>query len=865
MTRTLPTRLAFALACLACAPQYGFAQTAPFNLPVQPLADSLKAVGAQANVNVLVAPDLVDGRQAPALRASLSVTEALTMLLKGTGLEYHFVNDQTIVIRHTTSPVDDKAKPSPDGRSGSADPQNGNRSTQDARLAQSNQSLDRQATASDSNVSIAEGKSGTASQQATLGTVIVTAEKRSEDIQQVPMSITVIDESQIESLHATQLSDIAGYVPGFTVVNGGSPGQAILGIRGITPPPNSQGSTVATYIDETPLGTSGNYGQGANSVLDLLPYDFQSVEVLRGPQGTLYGAVALGGVLRYVTKAPDLEQWSWRVGADAFNSEGSSNAGYGGRFGFNAPIVPGQLALSASIARQDSPGYIDNVRTGEKDQDAFSQQAAHATLLWKASDDLSVKLQAIQSKVDADSTSYVALDPVSLKPIYGELKNNNYVAEPYERNVDYYNATVNWNLGWADFVSATSYAESTQHSGFDASLNYGVLFPLFGLPAPGISAATYDLKLDKTTQEFRLTSKTEGPVEWLLGYFYTDEDGQQNQHLTAQFPDYSTIPGLDPLAVVAFPSTYRESAFFGDLTYKFDTTFDVTGGVRYAHNEQTFSQIAGGALVPPTDVSNRSSEDVLTWSFTPRLHMTPNQMVYLRIATGYQPGGPNVVLPGSPPTVDASTLTNYEVGWKALFDDNRWMIDAAVFDIEWDKIQVLQINGGFGYLANAGTARSSGLEFSTMYTPVPGLRLGLNGAWTDAKLTQDVPALGGIDGARLPWTPKWAGSATADWVFPVWAEWTGRIGGGIRYAGDSYSGIEHNPSAYAQDGYTAIDLGADISNDHWTVRFYIKNLTDQRVYANLFGLANAATGEVTQVRGVPLQPRTIGIGFDAKF
>src|SRR4029079_18818757 len=153
-------------------------------------------------------------------------------------------------------------------------------------------------------------------------------------------------ESQIESLHATQLSDYSGYIPGFTVVNGGSPGQAILGIRGITPPPNSQGSTVATYIDETPLGTSGNYGQGSNSVLDLLPYDFQSVEVLRGPQGTLYGAVALGGVLRYVSKAPDLEQSSWRFGADAFNTEGSSDAGYGGRFGFNLPIVAGQLALS---------------------------------------------------------------------------------------------------------------------------------------------------------------------------------------------------------------------------------------------------------------------------------------------------------------------------------------------------------------------------------------------------------------------------------------------------------------------------------------------------------------------------------------
>jgi len=864
MTGTLRSRFILPLALLLLAPLAGFAQTATFNLPPQALAESLKAVGAQANVNILVTPDLVDGKQAPALKANVSVTDALATLLQGSGLEYHFVNDQTVVIRQKSQPAGDKTGPSADTRAGGA-AEAGNSSAQNVRSTQATQGRSRQGYAADSSEPGAEGKPAGTSAQATLGTVIVTAEKRSEDIQQVPMSITVIDESQIENLHATQLSDYSVYIPGFTVVNVGSTGQAILGIRGVTPPPNSQGATVATYIDETPLGTSGDYGQGANSVLDLLPYDFQSVEVLRGPQGTLYGAVALGGVLRYVTKAPDLEQSSWRFGADAFNTEGSGDAGYGGRFGFSLPIVAGQLALSASVARQDSPGYIDNVRTGEKDQDSFSQQAAHATLLWKATDDLSIKLQAMQSKIDADSTSYVALDPVSLKPIYGELKNNNYVPEPYKRDVDYYNATVNWNLGWADFVSATSYAESKQHSGFDGSLIYGLAFPLFGLPAPGISAASYDLKLDKTTQEFRLTSKTEGPLEWLLGYFYTKEDGKQNQHLTAQFADYSPIPGLDPLAVVAFPSTYEESAFFGDLTYKFDTMFDVTGGVRYAHNKQSFSEIASGALVPPTDVSNRSSEDVLTWSFTPRLHMTPDQMVYLRIATGYQPGGPNVVLPGSPPTVDASTLTNYEIGWKALFDDNRWMIDAAIFDIEWDKIQVLQINGGFGYLANAGTARSSGMEFSTMYTPVAGLRLGLNGAYTDAKLTEDVPGLGGIDGARLPWTPKWAWSATADWVFPVWAEWTGRIGGGIRYAGDSYSSIEHSPSAYPQDSYTVLDLSADVSSDRWTVRFYIKNLADKRVYTNLFGLANAATGDVSQVRGVPLQPRTVGVGFDAKF
>ncbi|HEY2395834.1 MAG TPA: TonB-dependent receptor [Rudaea sp.] len=702
-----------------------------------------------------------------------------------------------------------------------------------------------------------------AADSSTLGTIMVTAEKRSEDIQQVPMSIGVIDVSTLENLHATQLSDYAAYIPGFTVIDGGAPGQATLGVRGITP--LSAGSTVATYIDETPLGTSSNYGGGSNSVVDLLPYDFQSVEILRGPQGTLYGASALGGVLRYVTRQPDLNTWSWRFGADAFTTEGASDAGYDGRFGFNAPIVPGQLALSGSVARQDSPGYIDNVRTGKKDQNAFTQQAGHLQMLWKATDDLSITLQAIQSKNDADSSSFVALDPVSLKPTYGDLTDDNYIPEPFKKDTNYYNATINWHLAFADFVSSTSYSEITQHNTLDASDVYGVVFPLFGLPDVGISAVNYDLKLYKTTQEFRLTSNSDGQVEWLIGAFYTDENSKQNQAASAQFLDYSSIPGLDPLAVVGLPSTYKEYAFFGDVTYKIDSTFDITGGLRYAHNDQTFHENTSGALTGTVNIEGQSNEDVVTWSFSPRMHLSADQMLYLRIATGYQPGGPNIALPGVPLSVDASTLTNYEIGWKALFDDNRLMIDAALFDVEWDKIQVTAQANGVGYLANGGTARSSGMEFAMLYAPVAGLRLGFNGAYTDAKLTEAVPSLGGFDGSRLPAVPKWAMSATADWSFPAWADWTGRVGGGVRYVGDTLSSVEGNPLTLPQDSYTAIDLNADVSNDRWTVRLYIRNLADKRVYTSLAPLSNPVTGEIIKVNGVPLTPRTIGIGFDAKF
>jgi len=696
-----------------------------------------------------------------------------------------------------------------------------------------------------------------------LGTIIVTAEKRSEDIQEVPMSISVIGEEDLEKLHATQLTDFAGYLPGFIVQDGGAPGQAILSLRGIAP--ISAGSTVATYIDETPLGSSSNYGAGSTIILDLLPYDFQSFEVLRGPQGTLYGATSLGGLVRYTTKAPDTEHTSGRFGADVSSVSGAGDLGFGARGAFNLALSPGTLALSASAAHQDTPGFIDNVRTGKKDQNDTTQDAGRVALRWTPNQDLAVTLQALTQRSDSDSSSYVALDATTHDPIYGSLKNDNYVPEPFRRDVDFYTATVNWDLGWGDFVSATSYSETESRVSTDASLIYGVLFPLFGAPNPGISLFTNDLMLYKTSQEFRVASKPDDRFEWLAGVFWTRENSAQDQLASAQEFSGAPIVGLDPLAFAGLPSTYEEYAGFGDVTWKFSPSFDITAGVRWAHNSQDFAQISGGAILPNTVTPGSSSESVFTYSFSPRFHFGNDSMAYIRIASGYQPGGPNVVLPDVPPSVDASKLTNYELGLKTTLDDNRWLIDAALFDIEWKNIQVSASNGVASYLANGGKARSKGLEFQTLYSPVAGLRLGVNAAYTDAELSDDVPSIGGLSGDRLPGIPEWSASAIADYSFPVASGWTGRVGGGLRYVGSRKTDLESNPNALELKSYEVLDLNADFSNDRWTIRIYVKNATDKRVYTNETAILSALDGSITQIRGIPLTPRTIGVGFDVNF
>ena len=710
-------------------------------------------------------------------------------------------------------------------------------------------------------------QSANSSAPVVLEEVIVTAQKRSEDVQSVPMSVSVVNQAVLDNLHATQIADYAGYVPGLQFQTNGTPAQATISLRGVSP--LGSGATVSTYIDDTPLGSSSLYGGSvgsAGTVLDLLPFDFDNFEVLRGPQGTLYGASALGGLIKYVSKAPDLNQSSVLVGADAFSLDHAGNLGAGGHFRVSLPLIPGQLGMSASFAREDAPGYIDNSVTGAKNENSYRQQAMRVALLWEPIDALSVSLSAIKQDIHSDGDAYVAVNPATSSPFGGRYQNNNYMPQPFIQELNYFTGTVNWDLGWADLKSASSYSRTTSGETQDSTLVYGDFIPLLGGPAQGASAFVSHLSLYKTTEELRLTSKSGDRIEWLVGGFYTRENSINSQTVTAQELDGTPIAGLNPLAVAGLPSTYQEYAAFGDFTYKFNSSFDATAGLRWAHNSQTFTQITSGAVEAPSDVPGTSSEGVVTYSVSPRWHITNDTMAYVRVASGYQPGGPNLALPGVPPTVGSSTLTNYELGVKTFLDQRRLVVDLSAFYIDWKKIQVSATNGVNSFIVNGGTASSEGFELATQYMPIEGLRFGLNAAYTDAKLTEDIASIGGVSGDELPYSPRWSGSFTADDVFARWGtDWTARAGAGLRFDGARESTVNHSPLAVPIKAYEAVDLNADVSNDHWTFRLFVKNLTNKYVFVTESALTNAATGTIDQITGVPLQPREIGVGFDVKY
>ncbi|MDH5823321.1 TonB-dependent receptor [Luteimonas sp. RD2P54] len=730
-----------------------------------------------------------------------------------------------------------------------------------------------------------------------LDVVVVTANKRVENIRTVGSSISLIGEQQLENLNAARMSDYADYVPGLQVQDNGAPGLTSVSMRGISA--LSSGATVGTYVDEVPLGSSGLYQAATTLALDLLPYDIGRIEVLRGPQGTLYGAGAMGGLIKYVTREPDTAAREFRVGGGLSTVSGGGN-GWSGRAGANLPLSDDRMALRVSYGRHEGAGYTDSAIDGEQDINDSVQTSARAAFGWYG-DAFTMRVSALRQTIDADDRAEVALDPDTYQPLFGELDGRLWVRQPFSKEFDLYALTLDWDLGWADFVSASGWSDTTTDIQLDATIPYGeVANLLLGLPEAGASTVVNELELDKFTQEFRLTSKAGGPFEWMVGAFYTKEDGVQRQFASLSQLDGSPLPPpLDAvagtLAVIHLPSEYEEMALFANGSWRVTDRLTLDAGVRQARNDQQFVQdVTEGILAPIERTPGESSEDVFTWSLSPKFQLADDVMLYAKAATGYQPGGPNAVFGNAPPSVDSSMLTSYELGLKSQFADQRLLFDLVAFRIDWEDIQVVTQIDGLGVLVNGGEATSEGVELSTVFRATDSLRLGLNAAWTDASLKEDfqpttvqtpdfdVVLNSGLAGDRMPYVPEWSWSATAEYAFALGAGWQGLVGGALRHVGDRVGGtsdrerivLPGDPSTILDetvtapldvDGYQALDLYASVTNGSWNIRAYVNNATDERGYSSISRLESALSGTVAQLNAVPIRPRTYGLEFDYRF
>jgi iron complex outermembrane recepter protein len=711
-----------------------------------------------------------------------------------------------------------------------------------------------------------QGDSATSEGSTSLQEVVVTAQKRAERLQDTPVPVTALNTNDLLANNQTRLQDYFTQVPGLSLNATGDGSQNIV-LRGIAAAVYSN-PTVAVTIDDVPVGASSALANGQLQQPDLDPADLAQIEVLRGPQGTLYGASSLGGLIKYVTTDPSTQGYSGRLQADVNGTEGGG-IGYGVRGSVNVPISD-TLAFRASGFSRRTPGYNDNIVTGENNVNSIDAAGGHFSLLWTPSSLLSVKLGALYQYTRADAGSAINTDYYD-HPTYGDQKEAFLPGSGgYWTENALYTAKVDVHLGWADLTSVTGYNINEFKGATDNTLTFNA--PPYDLPASEIENLFHT---NKVSQELRLASPIGERWEWLLGGFYTHEHN----------PVIQDINGVDPRTAVVletpleadFPTTYQEFAGFADATYHFTSAFNIQAGLRYSHNRQTYSEADYGSLgeiapgVPFTSLQD-SSDHSLTFLVVPQLKISPDMMAYVRIASGYRPGGPNAdaALLNLPGTFKADTTLNYELGLKGNALHGTFTYDLSAFYIDWHSIQ-LQIQDPvteFSFFTNGGTARSTGLEATLKDRTDWGLRLAANASFDVAELSQTPPAsIYASDDARLPYSPRVSGSLSADQDFQISDQWTGFVGGTVAYVGRRFGDFPSEATSLRSvfPSYTTLDLRAGALTGPWTVNVFARNVTNERgVLASRSLLGTAATLESPYITNF-IPPRTIGVSVARVF
>jgi iron complex outermembrane receptor protein len=867
------------------------------DIPEQNLGDALRALANSRGVQLVFLSDDVETRHTSGAVGDLTVDETLKKLLSGSQLEYRYVDETTIAIYHganasatSQGPLGDDAEPI-----GSA-----NSSMWDRfRLAQVDQGPP--ATVGSG------GTSSSSNEPVRLEEVIVTAQKKEERLQDVPESITVLDPQALAENGQNRLLDYFASVPGLNVAANSATGGGTqyITIRGISAGAN-QNPIVATVIDDVPMTSSLARADGGFTSPDLDPSDLARIEVLKGPQGTLYGADSLGGLIKYVTADPSTQGLSGRVQVSGVDITGGGGLGYIVRGSVNVPVSD-IFALRVSGFDRRDPGYIEDLSTGQNNFNSADVYGGHVAALWKPLDNLSVRLSGLVQQTQGDNSLFdstpsgqSAFDQLSLNSLPGTTH--------YSTQDQLYSATVNWKVAGVEIVSVTGYVVNTLKNWGDLTGALGSLFyscqheqtqTPCSLPpgAPsGIDGASVfnHISTHKPSEELRVGYSVGSWLDWRIGGFYTHEEG-----LPYSYDFYGTNPTTGAIYYTSLQDTdatqtFQEYATFVDLTAHVTDRFDVELGGRESWNKQEDqlletgfnTQLFAGGPAPFRGPLLEDGGSAFTYQVAPRFKISPDLMTYVRVATGYRIGGYNVTagLPvnsGIPGSFAPDKTTNYELGIKGDLLENKLSFDAAIYYIDWKNFQInllksIAISSESeleGYTANAGNAKSEGLEFSVRSHPLAGLTISAQSSYDDAELTQNMPAGStayGLKGDRLPYSMRFSGGLTINQDIRLPDGWIGSIGGAANYVGSRPYEFLGTPTSGEQPGartvfpgYTTLNLLAGVRYESVQINLYLNNVTDVR------GIVGAAPylsqGNPDGYAASIIQPRTIGVSVSRSF
>jgi len=690
-----------------------------------------------------------------------------------------------------------------------------------------------------------------------IGEVIVTATRHAERLQDVPASIQAIGGQDLQRAGAVDFADYGRTVAGVSFLDNG-PGRSQIFIRGVSTGGDvdtGKEATVGVYIDETPVSEG-------SSQPDLKLYDIDRIEVLRGPQGTLYGSGSLGGTLRIITRQPEFGTLSGFVqGQVSGTQRGGTNESANGWI--NLPMGE-KVAVRAVAYAVHNDGFIDDAfgppRKNINDEDTYGGRLA---IRAQPTDALNLMLTGIYQKTESGAYER-ATDR------FPDLVILQSAPEPFRDRYGVINLKVDYDLGFATLTSSTSAFDRRRYFENDIDYFLGAL----GLPQ-GVSPLTYEAKAK--AEELRLASNGKGRFRWVAGAFLSDRDDDFHQTINPLGAPPPAMPGGNLFLAETHAST-KQLAGFGEASLEVLPKLTATVGLRVSRTDRSVEAIKDGLFLGDRSVLRGDFKQTST---TPKFNLSykPSDevLLYIQAAEGFRIGGVN---PGLPPcattpgcTVDvgdtfgSDKLWNYEAGLKLQLLDRRVTLNMAAFYIDWKDIQ-LNVNRGDGFngFLNAGTATSKGVEVEGQAQLTDYLRVGGQITYTDAKLG-DLPASladVAVPGARLPDVARWNAAANAEWRKPLGSERTLYVRGDVQYVGDRASSL--GPTSQTLKSYALLNLRIGLEKGPYEVALFANNLTDERAQLDrVFNTGVLGGQPITLDRVTINTPRTVGVVASRRF
>lgn len=851
-----------------------------FDMPAQSLSAALNSFGRQTGLSVAFYDYAVADRTAGALSGKFTPEEALQKLLENSGLQYTYVNENTVAIRAVEG--SDKGK----RLSGAAEFY-----LPFAQLAQADSSL-----AGAEAIKRNEESPSNVAGQPGLEEIIVTARKVSERLQDVPVSVSAVTGEELRRIGATDIKDALGRIPGLSFADN-SRGNSKYAIRGVSNDFTFL-PTTGVYLDDISLLTRPSFNSGA---FDPIFFDIERVEVLKGPQGTLYGGSAMGGAIKYVTARPDLNR-ELLSAASGISTTAHGGVGYNTEVVYNLPVVQDVLAVRFGASMIHEAGYVDNVAgldaedtsksetdfptytpltqpslatQSRKDYNYSDIYSLRASVLYQPDPSWSIRTTALYQRSREEAPPFFWLNLEDFTSSY------RYLSQPHTDRGTILSLDIRKSFGAFDLTSLTGYFDRNQVWGRDYSFYVGFAVPSLY----SFNSFIYQPFQTRTiSQEFRIASAadSDSPLRWLIGGFLS------RQNLSSKGYDLPVVGVVSLLKYVEDEHDIDEDAVFGEASYALTERLELTAGARVWRIDREDNSVQSGALVNPNPNTPVASPDLNNEDkgVNPKLglsyKLSQDNLLYASAAKGYRAGadtGSTSVISiceddivragfpnGKPRFYDPDNLWSYEVGTKNQFADKKVTLNGSLYYIDWKDIQqsIALPDCGQGFATNAGDARIYGTEWEARFNPARALEIGGNVTYLDAKIDNPRPNINILPGAEILNIPEWTASAFGSYSVPISDQWSLRFQADYQYRGRQrrqfaesqtvfYPGGEIASASLPvyQESYELANAAIFLSGSTVNFRFYVNNLFD---VAPLLEEAYS----VGTSRAMTLRPRTIG-------